>query len=167
MFNRTAEYIAHGARSLGPLARLQPEQRRRVEKSSAKISKVLGEMPIVDIISSPRAADGAMSEAQETKQGKKGGKSKKKGSSPPILRLKLTPLRRKSTRLVPRTPRSVDKRASRKSLKPVPDANAVEPVSRVEVESLPRFLPPGARPAVRMSQTRYASDISSAKEQGR
>ena len=164
MFNRTAEYIAHGARSLGPLARLQPEQRRRVEKSSAKIGKVLGEMPIVDIISSPRAADGAMSEAQETKQGKKGGKSKKKGSSPPILRLKLTPLRRKSTRLVPRTPRSVDKRASRRSLKPVP---VVEPVSRVEVESLPHFLPPGARPAVRMSQTRYASDISSAKERGR
>ena len=164
MFNRTAEYIAHGARSLGPLARLQPEQRRRVEKSSAKISKVLGEMPIVDIISSPRAADGAMSEAQETKQGKKGGKSKKKGSSPPILRLKLTPLRRKSTRLVPRTPRSVDKRASRRSLKPVP---VVEPVSRLEVESLPHFLPPGARPAVRMSQTRYASDISSAKERGR
>ena len=121
-------------------------------------------MPIVDIISSPRAADGAMSEAQETKQGKKGGKSKKKGSSPPILRLKLTPLRRKSTRLVPRTPRSVDKRASRRSLKPVP---VVEPVSRLEVESLPHFLPPGARPAVRMSQTRYASDISSAKERGR
>ena len=164
MFNRTAEYIAHGARSLVPLARLQPEQRRRVEKSSAKISKVLGEMPIVDIISSPRAADGAMSEAQETKQGKKGGKSKKKGSSPPILRLKLTPLRRKSTRLVPRTPRSVDKRASRRSLKPVP---VVEPVSRLEVESLPHFLPPGARPAVRMSQTRYAADISSAKERGR
>ncbi|KAM5543976.1 hypothetical protein V8D89_002593 [Ganoderma adspersum] len=158
MFNRTAEYIAHGARSFGPLARLQPEQRRRVEKSSAKIGKVLGEMPIVDIISSPRAADGTMSAAQETKQGKKGGKSKKKGSSPPILRLKLTPLRRKSTKLVPRTPRTVDKRASRRSLKPVADADVVEPVSRVEVEPLPRFLPPGARPAVRMSQTSSLQD---------
>ena len=87
-----------------------------------------------------------------SKQGKKGGKSKKKGSSPPILRLKLTPLRRKSTKLVPRTPRTprtADMRASRRSLKPVPEV--AEPV---EVARVPRFLPPGSRPAVRMSDTR-------------
>ncbi|PIL26988.1 hypothetical protein GSI_10127 [Ganoderma sinense ZZ0214-1] len=152
MFNRTAEYLAHGARSLGPLARLQPEQRRRVEKSSEKISKVLGERPIVDITSSSGGPDGITSEA---KQGKKGGKSKKKGSSPPILRLKVTPLRRKSSLLVPRTPRTpraADTRANRRPLKPVPES--VEPA----VTYVPRFLPPGSRPAVRISDTSTLQD---------
>ena len=156
MFNRTAEYITHGARSIGPLAKLQPEQRRRVEKSSEKIGRVLGEMPIIDIIPlSPRAVDGIASGVGELKQGKKGGKWKKKAFSPPVLRLKLTPLRRKSTWLGPRTPRTprtprADARPSRRSVKPVPDFDLAEPMSYVDL--IPR-------PAVRMSQARYVANI--------
>ncbi|KAI0666499.1 hypothetical protein C8Q78DRAFT_1083100 [Trametes maxima] len=51
MFNRTADYFAHGSRSLSPaLQRLDPEQRLRLAKSSQKIGKLLGEMPVVDVV---------------------------------------------------------------------------------------------------------------------
>ncbi|KAI0692932.1 hypothetical protein C8T65DRAFT_668931 [Cerioporus squamosus] len=73
MFTRTAEYIAHGSRSLNPiLHKLRPEQRIRLEKSSKKVGQVL------------------VSRSTQEKRGKKGRKEKAKAKAPaapvPIVR---------------------------------------------------------------------------------
>ncbi|TBU54285.1 hypothetical protein BD310DRAFT_82596 [Dichomitus squalens] len=132
MFNRTAEYLAHGARTFGPLAKLHPEQRQRLEKSSKKVGKVLGEMPLIDIIpASPRVVDGIVS---EVKQSKKNEKSKKKAPPAPILRYKLAPFRRKSTRRVSGAAVCVSTRS--RARKPVPNLDLEEHGWRIEADSL-------------------------------
>ena len=97
MFNRTAsktaDYIAHGPRSLAPVfSKLNPKQRRRIEKSSKKVADLLGEMPIIDISPASPKADSIppVSQVVEEKPGKKGGKGKKAPLAP-ILRYKLIP----------------------------------------------------------------------------
>ncbi|KAI0643978.1 hypothetical protein C8Q79DRAFT_927848 [Trametes meyenii] len=95
MFNRTADYFAHGSRSLSPaLQRLDPEQRLRLAKSSQKIGKLLGEMPVVDVVPSTPANANAvfMDQAHGTNsplERKKAVKSKRKAPPVPVLRYKL------------------------------------------------------------------------------
>ncbi len=100
MFNRTAEYFAHGSRSLNPiLHKLRPDQRIRLEKSSKKVGQVLGEMPVIDVVpASPRAGDVPVMIVDE-KRDKKGRKEKAKAKAPaaPVLRYKLAPTARPST----------------------------------------------------------------------
>lgn len=95
MFNRTSEYFAHGPRAfvLAPvpvLRRLRGEQRKRLEKSSRKVGKVLGETPIVDIIpDTPRPAGTAPKSADwKEKRGRRIGRSKKAPPAP-VLRYKI------------------------------------------------------------------------------
>ena len=102
MFNRTAEYIAHGSRTLNPiLHKLRPEQRVRLEKSSKKVGQVLGEMPVIDVVpASPTASSNpTVNESLETTRGRKGRRDKAKGKTPPapVLRYKLAPTDRAST----------------------------------------------------------------------
>ncbi|KAI0635340.1 hypothetical protein C8Q77DRAFT_699047 [Trametes polyzona] len=91
----TANYIAHGPRSLSPaLQKLDPEQRLRLAKSSQKIGKVLGEMPIIDVIpASPDTESVVLTnqsfDTRPLNVKKKGGKSKKAPPPAPVLRYKL------------------------------------------------------------------------------
>ncbi|OSC98906.1 hypothetical protein PYCCODRAFT_1438886, partial [Trametes coccinea BRFM310] len=102
MLSRTAEYAAHGPRSMSPaLHMLDPEQRLRLAKSSQKIGKMLGEMPIIDVVpSSPQdSISSSMSCLSRTpaanwplKDGRKGTKFKRRAPPPaPVLRYKLPP----------------------------------------------------------------------------
>ena len=99
MFNRTAEYLAHGSRSLAPpFHKLHPEQRQRLEKSSKKVGKVLGQMPIIDILpASPVRETAPLKPSLEGEKPKKGTKGKRKLPAAPILRYKITPAPRPPT----------------------------------------------------------------------
>ncbi|KAI9060405.1 hypothetical protein FKP32DRAFT_1760393 [Trametes sanguinea] len=103
MLSRTAEYAAHAPRSMSPaLHMLDPEQRLRLAKSSQKIGKMLGEMPIIDVV--PASPPGSISSGMTSfsqvplaswplKDGRKGAKFKRRAAPPPapILRYKLPP----------------------------------------------------------------------------
>ncbi|KAI0367319.1 hypothetical protein BV20DRAFT_970739 [Pilatotrama ljubarskyi] len=92
MFSRTAESIAHASRSVSPaLHMLDPEQRLRLAKSSQKVGKLLGEMPVIDIIpASPESASApSMSLSMQTRPLNVTKKGKRKAPPAPVLRYKL------------------------------------------------------------------------------
>ncbi|KAI0354135.1 hypothetical protein OH77DRAFT_1426555 [Trametes cingulata] len=101
MFSRTAESIAHASRSISPaLHMLDPEQRLRLAKSSQKVGKLLGEMPVIDVIpASPASASAASSSSLnlglpvQTRPLNVTKKGKRKAPPAPVLRYKLPPTR--------------------------------------------------------------------------
>ncbi|KAL1938726.1 hypothetical protein VTO73DRAFT_11329 [Trametes versicolor] len=91
-----ANYIAYGPRGLPPaLQNLDPEQRLRLAKSSQKIGKVLGEMPVVDVLPASPGAESLVStvrgfDTRPLNVQKKGKKAKKNAPPPaPVMRYRL------------------------------------------------------------------------------
>lgn len=147
MFNRTAEYVAHGSRALSPaLHKLDPEQRLRLAKSSQKISKVLGEMPVIDVIpASPEAEHASIASlchpGAETNQWglkrKRAGRIGRKAPPPaPVLRYKL-PI---TQYLDPTPSANTPQEPSRRPRKAIPNAlDLVSPVRRTDASPFSPF----------------------------
>ncbi|CDO70208.1 hypothetical protein BN946_scf184942.g8 [Trametes cinnabarina] len=102
MLSRTAEYAAHGPRSLSPaLHMLDPEQRLRIAKSSLKVGKMLGEMPLIDVVpaspmdsvsSGMTSCTHVLPASWPLQDGRKGARFKRREPPPaPVLRYRLPP----------------------------------------------------------------------------
>ncbi len=95
-----ANYLVYGPRGLSPaLQNLDPEQRLRLAKSSQKIGKVLGEMPVIDVLPTSLGTESVIStvrsfDTRPLNVQKKGKKAKKNAPPPaPVLRYRLPPTR--------------------------------------------------------------------------
>ncbi|KAI0777470.1 hypothetical protein BD413DRAFT_601862 [Trametes elegans] len=156
MLNRTADHIAHGPRGLSPaLQQLDPAQRLRLAKSSQKVGRMLGEMPVVDVYpATPKSAKAPLASrppavpTRPLNWSKENGKSSRAPSHAPVLRYKQPTIRR-PRKAIPDTLTLVSP-----ALPPIPSPST----PRAPIPSLSTPRPPVLSPLTPRAQS-YMSEL--------